>query len=175
MDAASRQREYYKNTADEYDSMHLGDEEHEFSLAVMLAMIGHLGIKSVLDVGSGTGRAILAVKKAHPNVRAIGLEPVAALRERGHLKGLHADELIDGDAQNLNFPDEAFDLVCAYAVLHHVPDPRSAVSEMLRVARRAIFISDANNFGQGSAPTRLIKQAIHGLGLWKVADFVKTH
>jgi ubiquinone/menaquinone biosynthesis C-methylase UbiE len=171
MDAVGIQREYYRSTAGQYDAMHLGDAEHEYALALMVAMIGHLDINSVLDVGSGTGRALSAVKKAHPNVRIVGVEPVKALREQGNRKGL---ELIDGDAQNLNFPDGSFEMVCAYAVLHHVPDPRRAVREMLRVAKRAVFISDSNNFGQGSSGMRLLKQILRSTGLWKAADFVKT-
>jgi hypothetical protein len=45
---------------------------------------------------------------------------------------------------------------------------------MLRVARKAIFISDSNNFGQGSLISRAIKQSINALGLWPVANFLKT-
>ena len=42
------------------------------------------------------------------------------------------------------------------------------------MARKAIFISDSNNFGQGSSFARLVKQTINVVGLWPVADFVKT-
>jgi hypothetical protein len=45
---------------------------------------------------------------------------------------------------------------------------------MLRVARKAIFISDCNNFGQGSKLARLFKQAANAAGLWPMADFIKT-
>jgi hypothetical protein len=45
---------------------------------------------------------------------------------------------------------------------------------MLRVARRGIFISDTNNFGQGPLAVRAIKQAINLVGLWRIADWVKT-
>jgi hypothetical protein len=45
---------------------------------------------------------------------------------------------------------------------------------MLRVGRRAIFISDANNFGQGGRASRLIKQSINAVGLWPFANVVKT-
>src|SRR6185436_11973411 len=58
--------------------------------------------------------------------------------------------------------------------LHHVARPAVVVEEMLRVARRAIFISDSNNFGQGSAAARRVKQALDGLGLWGLANLVKT-
>jgi hypothetical protein len=45
---------------------------------------------------------------------------------------------------------------------------------MLRVAQRAIFISDSNNFGQGGRLSRFLKQAINSVGLWPIADQIKT-
>jgi hypothetical protein len=45
---------------------------------------------------------------------------------------------------------------------------------MLRVAEKAIFISDTNNFGHGSLSNRTIKQMVNMLGLWKFMDFLKT-
>ena len=45
---------------------------------------------------------------------------------------------------------------------------------MLRVAKRGIFISDTNNFGQGGPVVRSIKQAINAAGLWSIADWIKT-
>jgi hypothetical protein len=51
------------------------------------------------------------------------------------------------------YADGAFDVVTAFAVLHHVRRHGRVISEMLRVARRAIFISDTNNYGRG--PHRL--------------------
>ena len=62
MDTVSLQREYYRSTAAHYDSMHLGNQEHELALALMLSAIRFFDIKSVLDVGSGTGRALIALE-----------------------------------------------------------------------------------------------------------------
>ena len=174
-DVVAMQREYYRVTAEQYDCAHMAETEHEIALAFMFSMIDQLKIGSVLDVGSGTGRVLCGMKYAHANVHAIGVEPSAALRKQGYAKGLRADELIDGDVQQLAFHDGEFDLVCAFAVLHHVPDPRRAVREMLRVARKAVFISDANNFGQGTILSRAIKQMLKAVGLWSIADLIKTH
>jgi len=174
MEEVAIQRAYYRSTAAAYDQMHLGDQEHEFALELMIGAIRHFGITSVLDVGSGTGRALMALKSAYPSLRVAGIEPSAELRENGHAKGLKRHELLDGDAQSVQFAAGAFDLVCAFGVLHHVPKPRLAVREMLRVSRRAVFISDANNFGQGSWLSRAAKQAVHAAGLWPLANFIKT-
>jgi ubiquinone/menaquinone biosynthesis C-methylase UbiE len=40
-----------------------------------------------------------------------------------------------GDVSAMEFSDEAFDVVLDLAVLHHVPDWRSALSEVARVLR----------------------------------------
>jgi ubiquinone/menaquinone biosynthesis C-methylase UbiE len=137
-------------------------------------MVGYLGVRSVLDIGSGTGRGILQVKSSYPGLKVIGIEPSEALRQVGYAKGLSQQELIDGDAQQLDFADGEFDLVCEFGALHHMPDPQKAVSEMLRVAGKAIFISDGNNFGQGGVAGRTAKQLLRSLHLWGVADFIKT-
>ena len=155
--------------------MQISDQdEHQFALAILSAMIEYHGIKSVLDVGSGTGRALRYLKARHPGVRFVGIEPVEALRKIGHDAGLSPEELKDGDVNALAASDGEFDLVCEFAVLHHVPKPEFAVAEMLRVARKAIFISDANNFGQGGVMSRMIKQTINAFGLWRAFDWLRT-
>jgi ubiquinone/menaquinone biosynthesis C-methylase UbiE len=169
------QRKYYADTAAKYDAMQISDQdEHQFALAILSAMIEFHGIKSVLDVGSGTGRALRYLKSRHPSVRFVGIEPVEALRTVGHAAGVAPDELKDGDITALTATDGEFDLVCEFAVLHHVPNPRKAVAEMLRVARKAVFISDANNFGQGGLMSRCLKQTINALGLWRAFDLLRT-
>ena len=140
----------------------------------MISMIRYLGITSILDIGSGTGRCLIDVTKEVPGITAVGVEPSAALREIGYSKGLSTTQLIDGDAMRLPFADNSFDLVCEFAALHHIPAPAKAVSEMLRVSRKAIFISDSNNFGQGGKLSRIFKQALNAAGLWPMAVFIKT-
>jgi ubiquinone/menaquinone biosynthesis C-methylase UbiE len=179
-DSASRkaievQRAYYAQTAASYDAMHLHQhDEHTFALRFMLSMVGYLGIRSVLDIGSGTGRGLLTISTEMPGITAIGIEPSAELREIGYSKGLLRTQLIDGDAMALAFEDNSFDLVCEFGALHHIPDPSKAVSEMLRVSGKAIFISDCNNFGQGGRLSRLLKQALDAAGLWPLAYRLKT-
>jgi ubiquinone/menaquinone biosynthesis C-methylase UbiE len=169
------QRDYYRETAADYDRRHVSaDDEHAFALVFMISAIKFFGIQSVLDVGSGTGRALIALRSEDPTLTIIGIEPSSELRASGYAKGLTTQQLLDGDGQALAYADGTFDLVCAFGVLHHVTHPRKVVGEMLRVARRAVFISDANNFGQGRPAVRLAKQAIHALRLWPLANFIKT-
>jgi len=173
--ASEIQRQYYAETADRYDSMHVhAGDEHYFALEVMLAAVDFYGIESVLDIGSGTGRAVAHVKRARPALRVKGVEPVGELRDIGYRNGISREDLVAGDALALPFEDGAFDLVCEFGVLHHIKTPARAVGEMLRVAKKAVFIADSNNFGQGSVFARTIKQTFNALGLWPLVDFIKT-
>ena len=169
------QRNYYAETAHLYNEMHVNEEDpHFFALSFMEAVLDYLKIGSILDIGSGTGRTIAYIKEKQPDMTIRGIEPVKELREVGYSQGVSRDNLIEGDATELEFADRSFDLVCEFGVLHHIKNPEKVISEMLRVADKAIFISDSNNFGQGSRPARIVKQAINSLRLWKIIDLVKT-
>jgi ubiquinone/menaquinone biosynthesis C-methylase UbiE len=169
------QRNYYAETAHQYNEMHVHEkDEHYFALSFMVAVLDYFEIRSILDIGSATGRVIAYIKDKHLGVRIVGVEPVKELREIGYRQGISKEELIDGNALKLQFGDGSFDLVCAFGVLHHIKVPEVAISEMLRVGRKAVFLSDSNNFGQGSLLARSIKQFINLFGLWKAADMLKT-
>ena len=173
--AVKIQRAYYAETADRYDEMHVRqDDEHGFAAEFLISMVRYLEVHSILDIGSGTGRGLLRIKREIPGITAIGIEPSPELRQVGHKNGLSETELIDGDAMKLDFADRSFDIVCEFGALHHIPKPSYAVAEMLRVARKAVFISDSNNFGQGTGFPRFLKQAINSVGLWPIADLLKT-
>lgn len=175
VDAIQLQRAYYAATAAKYDSMHVqGGDAHTLALGLLTGFCAAIDARSVLDIGSGTGRGVLALQKALPKARVIGIEPSPELRAIGFDKGISASDLLAGDATALQCDDGAFDVVCEFGALHHIPDPSRAVAEMLRAARQAIFISDCNNFGDGSALARAAKQTLRAAGLWKVVDFVKT-
>lgn len=175
MIGADLQRAYYAETAYKYDEIHKHDHDaHGLGLAYMMAMIEFLGVGSVLDIGSGTGFVLLKLKEKMPDIRTVGVEPSPALRAIGYGKGLTETELVDGDAMNLAFLDNSFDLVCEFSALHHISRPGLAISEMLRVAKNAIFVSDTNNFGQGGKFSRYLKQGINALGLWPAANWFKT-
>ncbi len=172
---AELQRDYYAATADRYEALHVAEhDEHATALAWLSGLSGHYGARSLLDIGSGTGRAPLYLRRHRPELAVTGVEPSAELRAIGHAAGLSPDALVDGDATRLAYPDDSFDIVCEFGVLHHVADPRRVVSEMLRVARFGVFISDDNHFAAGSTLARLAKRSLDALGLWKAAYLLRS-
>jgi len=174
MSEVEAQRAYYARTAAQYDAMHVDEgDEHYRALDWLANLIRQNGYTSLLDIGSGTGRALRYLKERQP-IRYLGIEPVEALRAQGHAQGLGEDELIDGNALALDLPDDSFDVVSEFGVLHHIKDHRKAVAEMCRVAKHGVFISDSNNFGQGSPLARFVKHSINAVGMWGMFDWVMT-
>jgi ubiquinone/menaquinone biosynthesis C-methylase UbiE len=163
-----RQRDYYAETASLYDSMHVqpGDE-HFIALEYARALLDVVRAKSVLDVGSGTGRAIRFLRQHRPDLQVEGTEPVGELREQAQALGIVVH---DASGEDLPFCDGSFDVVTAFGILHHVPDPVPIVAEMTRVARCGVMISDANRFGQGSTSAGALKLVLHRVGLWPVYE-----
>lgn len=171
------QKEYYKKTAKNYDHMHgvnSYDDEHTFALFQLIGLLEYLNINSILDVGSGTGRAIKFINDKNKNVKIVGIEPVKELREIGYSNGIANDKLIDGNGLNIEFPNNSFDLVCEFGILHHIKNNTKVVDEMLRVSKKAIFISDCNNFGSGSYFSRSLKQLMNLLKLWNIYNYIRT-
>jgi SAM-dependent methyltransferase len=167
------QRDYYERTAHNYEAVHVGtQDEHSIALTHCVAILRMLNIKTILDVGSGTGRGVRALLEAGFVVK--GIEPVAALIEQGEKLGTPKGAVILGDGFNLPFKDGAFDAVCEFGVLHHVRKPNVMVKEMLRVSNAAIFLSDTNRFGRAGLVSRLCKLALWKSGLWPLAYWMWT-
>lgn len=84
----------------------------------------------ILEVGCGTGLILgrIAAFASH----AAGVDLSAGMLGRARERGL---QVAQGSATALPCADEAFDLVCAFKVLAHVPDIRAALAEMARVTR----------------------------------------
>lgn len=169
------QRSYYSATAVRYDEMHVAaGDEHYVSLSYVSALLRRLNARTVLDLGCGTGRALLYLRHKNPEVMIYGVEPVVALLHAAIGKGVSTNLLVNGHGARLPFKDKSFDAVVECGVLHHVAKPQTVVSEMARVARQAIFLSDSNIFGQGRPGIRVLKLLLYKAGFWRTAKFVQT-
>src|SRR3954469_4254334 len=90
----------------------------------------------VLDVATGSGNAAIAA--ARRGCEAVGVDYVPALLERGRIRAAaeHLDvRFIEGDAEDLRFPDASFDAVISIYGVMFAPDHRRAVAELARVCR----------------------------------------
>ncbi|MFB3853697.1 MAG: class I SAM-dependent methyltransferase [Vicinamibacterales bacterium] len=94
----------------------------------------------LLDVGTGTGRAAIALARSGADVVAIDYSAtmLGVARERAAREGVRASFMI-GDAHALAFPDRAFDAAISLRVLMHAPDWRRCLAELCRVSAKSVI------------------------------------
>jgi SAM-dependent methyltransferase len=97
----------------------------------ILRSLGPAGDRRLLDVGAGTGA--LAARLGDAGWSVTGCEPEPTMRSvaaRDHPR----ISVVEGALPALPFDDAAFEAVTANFVLNHVPDPRAAAEEIVRVS-----------------------------------------
>lgn len=96
--------------------------------------------EAVLDLGCGTGTLLRALVARQSDARYTGIDPdpqvLAIARRRLQRNARPPVELTQGYAQDLPFPDAAFDLVISTLIFHHLPDQVKVAA--LREVRRVL-------------------------------------
>ncbi len=102
----------------------------------------------ILEVACG--RCGFVRELARAGARVTGCDFSAAALRVGQTKlpaaNGHSAALTQGDAQNLPFANEAFDLVISCETIEHLPDPQRALREMWRITRPGgrLFLTTPN-------------------------------
>lgn len=92
--------------------------------------------KRVLEIGCGVGIDLLQFARAGAHVSAIDLTENAVKLAQANLgRDGYGGDIRVGNAEALDFADNAFDVVYSHGVLHHTVDTEKAVSEVHRVLR----------------------------------------
>jgi SAM-dependent methyltransferase len=110
-----------------------------FTTPVAAHLVAFAGIQKddrVLDVGTGTGVAAITAARTGAWVTGLDLTPglLEVAQENSRLAGLEV-EWMQGDAENLPFPDGRFDVVLSQFGHMFAPRPDVAVAEMRRVLK----------------------------------------
>jgi SAM-dependent methyltransferase len=96
-----------------------------------------------LDVGCGSGGTLGVARALGWRTAGIEVDAEAAARAR-----VFADELHVGDAFGASFPPGSFDVVSAFHVLEHVPDPVALLRRMLDwLAPGGLLVVEVPNAG----------------------------
>jgi len=89
--------------------------------------------KKMLEIGCGIGVDSIQWRRAGNNVVNLdyNLPSVTITRERYRSEGADG-QFLNGDAETLPFPDESFDLIYSFGVLHHTPNTQKTIDEVYR-------------------------------------------
>ena len=135
--------------------------------------------QQVLDVACGSGNTAIAA--ARRGCEVVGADYVPALLERGRERAAveHLPvTFVDGDAEDLPFPEESFDAVLSTFGVMFAPDQEKAASELLRVCRPGGKIGMSNfppdslagGFFRAAARYALPPRGVKAPVLWGTED-----
>lgn len=132
-------RDMFARIAPRYDRMNrlmtYGQDQRWRLRAAQLA-VGTQDAPRVLDLATGTGDLLLAVRQLRPAARGFGLDLVPEMLAGAQAKdGLRGVPLLAGDALDLPFGAGEFDAVTSGFMLRNVVSLPRAFEEMARVTR----------------------------------------
>ena len=142
---------YFADRAADWDTIRALHAPEERVEAALVSMIGEKPFRSLLDLGTGTGRMLelLGPRAA----RAVGVDQSAAMlalaRARIDSAGLRHVHLRQGDIYAPPIERDGYDLVVIHQVLHFLDDPARALKEAARAlqpgGRVAVVDFDAHD------------------------------
>jgi SAM-dependent methyltransferase len=131
----------------------------------VLRAVRSLGVRSVLEVGAGSGRDLQELGRGELAVTYLDFSDVAA---RSFHSANPAVPAIVGDARRLPFPDEAFDLTYSLGLIEHFDEPQrlEILREQFRVARRYVLVDVPQKY----ALAFLVKKGLMMVGRWPYGE-----
>ncbi|MFX0093038.1 MAG: class I SAM-dependent methyltransferase, partial [Candidatus Hodarchaeota archaeon] len=112
---------------------YLREVNEPLAFAKKLHEYGRFPGKRVLEVGCGNAYTLARYAEHAAEVYGLDITEAAIKisRQRFDYQGLKGDFRV-GNAEELPYDSDYFDCICSMGVLHHVPDPEKAVSEIRR-------------------------------------------
>lgn len=90
----------------------------------------------VADVGTGKGRFAVSIANRGGEVVALDIASAMLIEAQQQANQVGVDvAYLQGDAENLPYPDNHFDLVVCMETIMHVPHPQKLVDEIARVLK----------------------------------------
>jgi ubiquinone/menaquinone biosynthesis C-methylase UbiE/DNA-binding transcriptional ArsR family regulator len=134
---AAAAQNYFRRHAAEWDRirrLHVADAAVEEAIR---AALGEAPIRSLLDLGTGTGRMLeLFAGDIESGLGLdLSLDMLALARARLDRAGLKHCSVRHGDIYDLALPRDSFDVVIVHQVLHFLDDSARALREAARVLR----------------------------------------
>lgn len=131
---------------------------------VIAAFLEPIAGRTMLDVGTGTGRAAIALARRGARVTGVdaSAEMLAVARRTAEAAQVSVTFAQD-DAHRLGFADASFDAVICLRVLMHTPDWRQSLAELCRVARHRV-VFDYPALASAALLQSLARRVAHAAG-----------
>jgi ubiquinone/menaquinone biosynthesis C-methylase UbiE len=132
-----------EDIAENYEAWYLtrGKKADIQEKSLLKSLLQHFpNAKTILEVGCGTGHFTHWF-------RSLGYTPFGVDLSQNMLRqavSTYALDCIQGDAQALPFPSQAFDVLALITTLEFLPDPIQGLLEALRVTRQGLLLGVIN-------------------------------
>jgi ubiquinone/menaquinone biosynthesis C-methylase UbiE len=93
---------------------------------------------AILEIGCGQGAGAKIIYDLFRPTEYVGidLDPKMVDRARRRQRGLGNAQFLQGDAAQLPFADDSFDLAVDFGIIHHIPNWQAALSELRRTLKK---------------------------------------
>jgi ubiquinone/menaquinone biosynthesis C-methylase UbiE len=137
---------------------------------ILRESLGDLAGRPIIDVGTGTGRAALAL--ARWGAQVTGIDASAHMLAAARTRATHAGLMVRferQDAHALSFASQVFDHAVSLRLLMHAPDWRRCLAELCRVTRHRV-VFDCPALVSAAALQALTRRATQMAG-WQVEAY----
>ena len=120
----------------------------------------------VLDIGCGTGSLVVLVKRLHPDIEVVGLDPdpKALARARRRVERAEISAQFDrGSSDELPYPNASFDRVLSSFMFHHLKrdEKTKTLNESRRVLKPGGSLHVLDFGGAGPRGDGFLARALH--------------
>jgi SAM-dependent methyltransferase len=149
-------RRFFDAMAVERDAIIAADPVYRFEQMArqrtVLALLGLQEGSSVLDLGCGNARDLVALQRERSDLRLMGIDLSEAMLREGRVcfgQLAASPQLVLGDASHLPFRSECFDGAICSEVVEHVPNWRDVIAEVARILRPGgrLVLTTPNRWG----------------------------
>lgn len=141
------EKEFFDNFGREgQEYQRFAEDSYQKIFALFRRMINPQPGEKILDMGCGTGAFTHRLKQAFPQNELSGIDISEACIGYA-VKSYETISFRSGDVEKTDFPDQSFDIIAYFGVLHHFPELSRVVAEARRLLKPGgrIFSFDPNH------------------------------